>query len=182
MPPESPNRILEELKEIAMRISIAIGAFLLVTTALTAVAIDIYKQPEHGTLVVQGNELKYTPDLTYLGPDTIHLKADGQPLSLPITVHRETLNISGTISMIDPITGLPVPQIPDGLIIEVRGDVRGIPYNYDAVFEGEQIILIVPVAPTTAEEIKGYDPSIIQGHPGAGDFHSRKQRLAAGRP
>jgi hypothetical protein len=121
--------------------------------------------PDHGTIVVTGSIATYAPQSGYTGLDSAYIGRENDILSLDLMVHPQIVNIMGQFSIEDPNTGELTPGIPDGLVMQFRGEYQGRPYNFDAVFENNEVVLIVPVEPTTAEEIQGYDPMLIQGHP-----------------
>lgn len=121
-------------------------------------AMRIINQPPNGVAELTPTGARYTPNPSYHGADAFVFGLDDRCLPVPLDV-KQLISISGTFR---DAQGNPMP-IPDGLVMQMRGDVGGRPYNYDAVYMNGQIALIRPVAPTTAHEIVGYPPELIEG-------------------
>ncbi len=139
---------------------IIVGAVLSVAGAIALA--NILSHPTHGTLETTATGFRYTPDPGFVGQDKFFTRQENDALPTVVNITNRTVQVFGHI---DDVNGNPI----DLSIVkfEVRGDRRGNPYNVDLLLGSDGLVAwVIPIPPTLPEDIEGYPPAIIEGHPG----------------
>jgi hypothetical protein len=102
--------------------------------------------PPHGTAVVEGTTIRYTPDADYIGPDTFTYQAsDGHTLSNQATVSVDVIRVM--------CSGDAVSDTADAVTATFVLLSPGVckPYTIDAVSGSTASVLFVPVGDTQVD-------------------------------